>query len=575
MRNLSKQFRRALYNDERNYLVSAEITLSDNTVLSLTNSEIWVGGFSCEDVVSQDDNFTAVGSVIIGAGNIIINNIYETYSAYDFTNAKVELSVGMQFSSGLESIDLGVYTVDEAIYNGATIRLSILDNISKFDEPYSSSTLVYPATLNEIVRDVCTVCGVQLATLTFPHDDYSIATRPNDESITCREVLSWAATLAGCFVKCNASGEVKLGWFDTASLETSMADLDGGTFNPWSAGDLYNGGTFNPWTEGDIYDGGTLEENTNVHFLFNLYSQNIAVDDVVITGVTTTVKDESETSTQDLLEFHSGTTGYVIELEENGFITKNNAQTIVDWLGTQLIGLRFRKMNISVTNDPSIEAGDVAIVIDAKQNVYRALITRSNFSVDNEQTVVCGATTPTRNQANRFSEATKSYVEARRLLKQQETIYDAAIQGLASAINAKSGLYSTIETTQSGDIFYLHDKPVLAESKVVWKMTSEALAVTTDYKGSNPSTTTWNFGIQVNGNVIANILTATGVNASWINAGTLSANYIRGGTLQLGGANNVNGSLSIMDGSATEIGHWDKDGIVINGGSFICYESYT
>ena len=475
----------------------------------------------------------------------------------------------MQFSSNLEKFKLGTYTVDEAIYNGATIKLVLLDNISQFDRPYSVSSLTYPASLDTILSNLCSVCGVTRATtsLTFPHNDYVISDRPEDESITCREVLSWVATLAGCFVKCNPNGELDLKWFDTASLEAFETDLDGGTFNTWSAGNTYDGGTFNPWSSGDTYDGGTLDSETGVHYIYGLYSQNIAVDDVVITGVSVTVKDESDTATSDLVTFTSGTSGYLINLDENPFITKTNAQTIVNWLGQQIIGLRFRNLNISITSDPSIESGDVAIVVDRKENLYRALITRVTFSADGNQTIICGADTPARNSANRYSEATKSYVETRKLLKQQKTTYDQALDDLSTAISAKSGLYSTIEATQSGDIFYLHDKPVLAESKVVWKMNAEAIAVTTDYKGSNPSTTVWNFGVQVNGVVVAAILNTIGINASWINSGTVSANYISGGILKLGGSNNGNGTLQIVNASDSQIGKWDKDGISITKGS--------
>lgn len=574
MRNLTPEFRRALYEDNRNYLAYADITLSDNTQLHLTNSELWTGGFSWEEAVSEDNSFTAVGAVIIGSANIIINNIYDDYSEYDFTNAKVVLWLGMQFDT-LEKFKIGTYIVDSTNYNGATIQLSLLDNMSKFDRPYSESGLVYPATLSDIVIDCCTQCGViyggSLPTLTVDE----IRTRPADESITFREVLSWCATLCSCFAKCDANGDLTFGWFDMDALDESASTLDGGTFNPWSSGTQHDGGTFNPWSSGSLDDGGSLSRSTNVHYLYALYSQNISMDDVVITGVSTSVKDEDEDATQDFISVSTGTTGYVIEIEQNGFITKTNAQTIINDIGSVIIGMRFRPLNVSQASDPAIQAGDVAIVVDRKNTVYRALVTRMSFSVDSDQTIVCGASTPLRNSATRFSSITKSYVESRKLLKDQQTTYDRALDNLADALAQKSGMYSTIESTQSGDIYYLHDKPLLSQSKVVWKMTTEALGVTTDYKGDNPSTTVWNFGVLATGDTIVRILNAEGINASWINAGTVSANYIRGGTLNLGGAQNGNGVLQIVDSSNRNIGKWDKDGIVINGGSFICYETYS
>ena len=522
MRSLSAEFRRKIYEDEADYQVRAVIYITSNLHLDLDNSNIWTGGFSFEECVSEDDNFTAVGSVIMGSATLIINNIYDTYSQYDFTNVKVELYIGMQLSNSLEELKIGTYIVDNAVYNGATITLTLVDYISKFDQPFYLTSLSYPATLLEIVQNLCTVCGVTLNTLNFPHNGYSINYEPEKEAVSCREVLSWVATIAGCYVKCNASGQLVLQWFNTNALENFASELDGGTFNPWSTGDVYDGGTLNPWSTGDEYSGGPIVVNNTVHYISDLYTQSIAMDDVVITGVSIEVKNTDDSQTQELLEFKTGTAGYVIQLGENPFVNPQNAQTIINWIGTQLIGLRFRKLSVSIAGDLAIESGDVGVVTDARQNIYRVLITRVTFSVGGVQSIICGASTPARNSAVRFSNDTKNYVELRKQLKQQKTTYDQALDDLADAMNAKSGLYSTIEVTQSGNIYYLHDKPTLADSKVVWKMNSEAIAVTTDYKGSNPSQTVWNFGVQINGDVVARILTARGVNADWINAGAIS-----------------------------------------------------
>ena len=388
MRNLSRAFKRALWTGKRNYLAYADVTLSDNTVLNLTNSDIWFNGFSTDDAVSDDNSFTALGSAIIGSAEITVNNISGQFSAYDFTNAKVVLYLGMYVTDTddterLEKFRVGTYTVDDTTYNGSTIKLSLLDNMEQFDRPYSLSTLAYPATLDAIVRDACTKCGVTFNSYNFPHYNYSVSDRPDEES-TFREVIAWAATIAGCFAKCDEYGRLVFKWFDQTTLENYAAELDGGTFNPWTGGDLYDGGTFNPWSAGDLYDGGDLSTERGIHYISSIFSQTIAVDDVVITGVTVEVKDESDTAQHDIISYTSGTTGYVILIQDNPFITKDTAQTVVGWLGAQLNGLRFRKLNLSIASDPSIETGDVALVIDRKQNIYRALITRVSFSVNSE-----------------------------------------------------------------------------------------------------------------------------------------------------------------------------------------------
>lgn len=536
MINLSRAFRQELFYNRRNYLTYADITLSTGKTLSLTNTQIWSGGFSTEDAVSEDNSFTALGSTIMGAATLVINNMNEAYSNYDFTNAKVILYVGMTFkvngSSRTEKIKKGTYTVDETSYNGGTITLTLLDYMEQFDRPYSNSTLSYPTTLDAIVRDACTKCGVSLNTYTFPHRDYVVQNRPEDEAITFREVIGWAACIAGCFARCNRDGKLELKWFDQATLEGRTNVIDGGrSFN--STGTLIDGGGFD--TDYETIDGGNLADDDGMHYVHSLYSQDISVDDVIITGVHITVKDETDEGTSSTKEFNSGNKGYVIGIENNDFITPETGQEVANWLGEQLIGLRFRKASVTHASDPSMEAGDIGILWDRKDNEYPVLITRTNFSATSSQTTVSGAETPSRNSATRYGWQTKSYVESRKLLKKEQTVREAMLQDLSDRLAAHSGLYSTVEQQSDGsNIFYLHDMPTLNESAIVWKMTKEAWGVTTNYnKGRN---TVWNGGMTVDGDAIVRILSAVGVDADWINTGKIQS---KDGTVSIDLDNNT------------------------------------
>ena len=57
----------------------------------------------------------------------------------------------------------------------------------------------------------------------------------------------------------------------------------------------------------------------------------------------------------------------------------------------------------------------------------------------------------------------------------------------------------------------------------------------------------------------------TVLDASIITTGYLSADRIQGGTLTLGGNNNINGELIIKNASGSTIGGWDKDGLTVSG----------
>lgn len=519
MINVSNAFRRLLYEGKRNYLEYVDITLGSGKELSLRNKHLWQGGLSFEDAVSDDNSFN-IGSAIINKCTVVINNIYDDYSEYDFANAKVIAGIGLELPDGtVESRRKGTYTVNDPKYNGGTITLSCLDNMAKFDKLYSNSPLIYPATLGQIVRDACSQCYVALQTFNFPRDDFVINERPGGEATTFREVISWAAQIAGCFCRCDVYGRLEVKWYDQEALEA--AGLDGGIFdkaNPsiYESGDSADGGSFKPWNVGYEFDGGTFKELRNVNHITSNYSIDISTDDVVITGVRVLEKTKQDEKDA-IVTYQSGEDGYVISIENNELIQGGAGQLIAEWLGQQLIGFRFRRANVSHPSDPTIEAGDVGFLTDRKGNTYRIVISSTRFSTGGSQTTVSSAENPARNSAARFSAETKTYVENRKLVEKERTDREEALENLKNRIDSSSGLFVTEDRQPDGsDVIYMHDKPTLDESKNVWKLTAEAWAVSTD--GGE----TYNAGISVDGDMIARLLNAEGINAGWINAGELS-----------------------------------------------------
>lgn len=514
MIHVSNAFRQELVHDRRRYEVTAVITLADNTVLTLTNANIIASGLTIDDAISSDTAFQALGGCVINSATLIVNNRDDAFSEYDFQNARVVIFLQLLN----EQIRKGTYRVDKTAYNGFSITLTLLDYMENFDRPYSLSSLTYPATLNNIVQDACTLCGVTLITQNFPHKDFVIASAPTKESATFRDVLKWAATIAGCFARCNVNGQLELKWFDTDSIDDFLTNTDGGKFdssNPYSTGDNVDGGIFNPWSVGAIIDSGQFGSEPDIHYLSSLYTQNVAVEDTVITGVRIQVKSEIDSQSA-ITQYMSGQPGQVIDISDNRLITDTNAQEIVTWLGTQLIGLRFRSLTITHTNDPTIEAGDVGVVFDRKGNQYPILITRTNFKISGRQTTVSASETVSKNTATRYSEATKLYVESRKQLVKVNNRLEDRQDELAQQLAEAGGLYKTeVEVTPGGATrIYYHNKPELDESDIIMLFSDVGFTVSAD--GGD----TW-YGLTVNGELIASILTTTGVNADWINTGEL------------------------------------------------------
>lgn len=561
MKNVSTAFKNELYKGNRNYIKSARIILSDSTIINIDNSDFWNNGIKVENAVSSNGSFD-IGAVIIGQLTLTLNNIEEKFSDYDFTNAKIDnVKVGLKLPDNtIESLTYGVYTVNETSYNGSIITITAYDNMYKFDKTYSKSNLTYPATLNEIVRDACSVCDVTLQTVNFDNDDFVVNEKPADEAITFRNVLQWVAQIACKYCTIDEYGRLVLSWYDMNVLE-NIQHLDGGRFSPWTNENTVSGGTFSPWTAGNIYDGGTFEELRGYHHLYSWNTLSLTTDDVVITGVRVTEEIEGEDGKENV-SYQSGTDGYVLAIEGNKLI-QGTASTVAGYLGVKINGMRFRPFSGSTLSNPTIEPGDAAILTDRKGNIYNTIITTNTFQPGNFQTISCEAKSPARNSASRYSQATQAYVDARKEIQKEKTDREQAIEELTNRINNSSGTFTTIETQPDGsNIYYLHNKPQLADSDIIWKMTAEAWGVSTD--GGK----TYNAGMTVDGDTIVRILTAVGINADWINAGDMSADRIRGGTLILGGQSNGNSILRIRNPSGTQIGYIDNTGVHFNQGTF-------
>lgn len=523
MKNVTNAFKQELNNGNRNFLKSCTITLADGTVLNITQADTWQYGFSIDEAVTNENSFD-LGSAIVDEFDLTLNNIYDEFSSYDFDGAIItNVRIGLTLSNGTtEYVKRGVFTVNEAKYNGSIISLECFDNMIKFDREYSESKLTYPTTLLKIVQDACSVCGVTMAAdiASFDNSNFTVANKPEVSGVTFRKILAWVAQISGIWFKCNENGQLSAKSLDMALVDKLSNVIDGGTFNPWESKDNLDGGTFNPWSTGDVVDGGNFSNMSKYHHIFSLVSPDIATDDVVVTGIKVIEKTEEEN-----LEYMSGDAGYVLSIEENDLIQGKGAE-VANYLGNKFIGLRFRPLSVNCMTDPTIEAGDVAFVTDRHNRSYLTIITQNTLTPGKYQAISCRAETAQRNSASRFSSETKMYQELRKSVQNAKTEFQKAVEDLATKLGQTEGAYTTIETLANGSkIFYLHNKPTVAESQMIWKMTAEAWGVSTD--GGN----TWNAGMTVDGVVIAKILNTIGVNADWINTGALTVKDASGNVI--------------------------------------------
>ena len=512
MKNVSSAFREELKKDNRNYIKSADITLKSGTVLKVDNSDLWQNGMKLDTATSSSNSFD-LGAIITGQLTLTLNNIDEKFSDYDFTDCTAtNVKVGLKLPDGTtESLSYGKFYLNEAKYNGSIITLTFYDIIYKFDRPYSKSSLSYPATLRQIVQDACSVCGVTLGTVTFDQDDFVVQERPDDRSITFRQVLQWVGQIACYYFYADPQGRLSMKWYDLSAFEDAdnifLEDSDGNFVL-----DAQEDKIFTFVENGTIYPGTTMPH----HNLASFVSLNTGLDDVVITGIKVIQEVDGESGGKEEISYQSGNDGYVLAVSKNKLIQGDSGNTIASLLGTKIIGMRFRTFSASGLSDPTIEAGDPVVLIDRKGNSYQSYITNNVFNPGAYQSTSLGAETPARKSATRYSQMSQVYVDYRKEIEKERTDREEALEELGERIKNSGGLFTTIETQADGSKkYFMHNKPVLSESDIIWSMTAEAWGVSTD--GGK----TYNAGMTVDGDTIVRILTAVGVNADWIKTGAL------------------------------------------------------
>lgn len=537
MRDISNRFKNEQNNDNRNYLKYADITLADGTVINLTNADFWSNGMKFEDSVSDDNTFN-IGSANINTLNLSINNFDGKYTDYDFTDATVICYVGIELepedtsalldttgdkildttgneiivhkNALIEKIRICTMTVIDTPYQNTTIiELECEDNMRKFDRDYSASKLKYPATRKQIIQDACKVCGVTLDTLNFYQDSYQIPARPDDEALTFRQVIAWACQIGCQYARCDKYGRLTIKWYDTEITDANRAVI-----------------------------------NSTNGFTPNL-------DDVVITGVQVTEYLESTSTDEEASSYLYGEEGYVLKISENKLIPQGTGQVVANMIGEKCVGMSFRPFETECLTDIVLEAGDAVLITDRKGNKYKSFLTNVVLQPGTFEQISCNAESAARNSSKTYSLVTQAAVDARKSVWRERTTREQALQEFKDRMDNSTGVYTTVQTQQDGSqIFYLHDKPTLAESKAVWKMTAEAWGVSTD--GGQ----TWNGGMTVDGDTIVRILNAVGVNADWINAGAITVTDTDGsiifsvdmdtksvyldGSVQIGGGKSLN-----------------------------------
>ena len=497
MISISNAFREKLEAGEPVRMM-VDITFPDGTKKTI-DSDIMNGDNGFSDC-AESSSFP-VGATICKTLTLSINNDQEQWKNYNFYGAKIHAYLKLQTSHAapesvstlldesynpildstgdpiiatqaatkdiIETIDKGVYTVTTPEQYSDIINVTALDDMYKANKVYTSG-LKLPQSLINLVRDACKTVGIGM-NLTMDHGDIIIRKIP--DSMTFRQLFGYAAMVESANVRIDYSGNLQ--------------------FVKWDF------------------------ERTNIPELKDYGNPpTLSSDDIVITGIKITNGQSNDDTDTDYSGMY-GEEGYVLELE-NELIDTDQLQTVANIIGEQIVGARFRNLEGDLVYNPLVEFGDMVYTYDRLGNKYLTPLTDVSGNVGGLTTVKTQADDPIRGSSDFYGNSTKAIVAARQMVQKETSAREEAIRRLAETLNSSSGLYMTQELQQDGStVYYMHNKATMAESNIIWKLTAEAFAVSIDGGKTYP------YGFAVTGELITRLLYAEGINADYINAGTL------------------------------------------------------
>lgn len=484
----STEYQKAM---SENHFFTARVicTLKNGTKLKFDETNLRADGVKISDAVSSTSNFE-IGTAITNQLTLSIYNENDAFSDYDFTNAEMKVWIGLKLESGIEWLKKGVFIASDPTTTPDVITIKALDDMSKFDKIYDGE-LAFPATLQKIIRYCCANCGVLPANSVFDNYQYEVHTNPfqTSENVTYRAIIAYCALLAGCYARCNADGRLELKWYDR------------------NAFDSINGIT---------------EENSSYWHIHRFSSLSVNTEDILITGIRVTAAD-SEDETGDIKgeTYLCGTEGYVLDISGNPLIEAGRAKEIAEYLATKVVGMKFRAFDASVEGNPAWEAGDAVVLTDRKGNSYYSYITNVSYNIGNYANISCGAEPAERHSADRYEEINKIVSDIKKNAQKELTKYEKFLEQLNSLATNAMGYYETQEKQNDGStIMYMHDKPDLKDSTVVYKKTIDG------FFWSKDGGRTWTSGIDKDGNAVLNVIAATGIRGDWIDADSITAKQL-------------------------------------------------
>ena len=221
MYNVSEKFKSAIKSSNRNSTIYGVLTTSSGTEYLLNDGNIIKDSLYITNQIVNNSKL-CFGAVYAGECGLVINSTIDRYSLF---GATITLNFLLELEDGTEeNLPLGVFIVDTPERVGSKIKLTAVDNMSKFDIAVNEDV---NGTWYELLYYVANKCGVELAQTQAEIEALHVnATNQNytiqqDKIDTYRDALSFLSMVICANATIDNTGKLKMVQYATSACDSN------------------------------------------------------------------------------------------------------------------------------------------------------------------------------------------------------------------------------------------------------------------------------------------------------------------------------------------------------------------
>ena len=373
--------------------------------IRINNSYYYINNVEYSDDCYEEGNIfgTAIARILT----------FEIESSIQMEKKEFQYETGVLINGVFEYISLGNFIVTETEEGDTTdiTKVTAMDYMLKTNTIYETNLNYSTATLLDVLQEVCTNCGLYLATTTFTNSSFRVDSNQFEKNTLNRQVIQAVAQVSGCIAKIKADNRLYL-------------------INPNLVEDVSQVFTLKEYAEADIK---RLTHPLNLVSLAN--SQ--------IEGENITMRDDQSIA-------QDGENSLIIN--DNPFAYNQDKRTqLITPLFNAVKGFEYKSYSFKFQMLPWIETLDKVQFFDKEGNTYNSYVFRFTYKSPNgvESTIESPSETRATIAYQNIPDALEIAKRTEILVDKQNQIIESVVSNVTSQNNKISQIQQTVNELNS------------------------------------------------------------------------------------------------------------------------------